>query len=645
MAPPAEVGSMAAIEVRTNAGLLGRFPVKHGRIVIGRSEESDVFLADYLLSRRHAEIEERNDGCYLVDLGSTNGTYLNGERIEGERRLQDGDLIAVGESRMIFSSGDGGIEDADDANRIAWREAAVREGVGREVALRAELGSEGRGQGGNGHQNGASAGGGIGAAMNAGAGPSAADDAYASLEAQVVDRIDDRTDENTVLVDAQSYTIRDLQARTTNRAVNVVDLTQKNRVYQLLSRATSLLLGHRPLPDLFERVLDVIFEAIPAERACVVLFDPRRGRHELKATRSRVGPTITRVSNAIARRVVERRVALLIANVLEDAVLRRRESIMAPGIRSAICAPLWWVPRVGAAEEVIGLIYADTVGLPGAFGEDDLEILTAFANVAASKIESTRLFEERVEKERLENEIRTAAEIQQSVLAQAVPEVPGCELAGASRPCEAVGGDFHDLAWEGGELRMALADVSGKGLGAAMLMSGLRSAVHAHWRDAALGMSATRINRTFFENIPLDRYATCFLGRYDPESGRLAYVNAGHPPPLLVRAQSPVVERLVRGGAGLGLFETAPFDEGFTTMTPGDTLLVYSDGVSESWPSVDEAEAVLIQLVRRFHSEPVVDLQREILAAVDRQRGSSPSDDCTLVVLRKSGTPEEPPPP
>jgi serine phosphatase RsbU (regulator of sigma subunit) len=526
-----------------------------------------VFLPDYRLSRRHAEIEQRGDAYFLIDLGSTNGTFLNGQRVVGERRLRDGDLIALGESRLIFSSG-------------------IPEDVGEAVTL----------------------------------------------------------------VGAQSFPIQHLQARITARSIEVVDLGRhrtpavaqtplpQTRVFQLLSKASASLLGNRSLPELFERILDVIFEAIPVQRCAIVLHDQRHDEAVVRAARSRAGDPIARVSQAISRRVMEQRVAMLIPNVFEDAGLRGRQSILATGVRSALCAPLWLSPRVGTAEEVIGLVYADTQEAAQKFAEDDLEILTAFANIAASKIESVRLIEENVEKDRLENEMRTAAEIQLSILPKDAPHVPWCELTGESRSCDAVGGDYHDFHWDGKQLSLAVADVSGKGLGAAMLMTALRAAVHAHWRDAALGAAVTRINRTFFENVPVDRYATCFLARFDPEVGRLVYVNAGHPPPLLVRARGHA-EMLDEGGPGLGLFDAAEFAVGEVVMEPGDALLVYSDGVSESWPTSAEAEDHLVEMARSYTAVPVGALRNEVLAAVERRHGGIRTDDCTLVILRWSPPP------
>jgi sigma-B regulation protein RsbU (phosphoserine phosphatase) len=540
---------MPEIEVHSTSGPRRRVPMTDGRMVIGRGEESHVFLPDYRLSRRHAEVEQRIDGFYIVDLGSTNGTFLNGQRILGEHRLADGDLISLGDSRLVFSSG-----------------------------------------------------------------------------------ASDETVEGGALDGAQAYRIKDLHARITDRSATARDPGRQSRVFQLLSKASAALLGQKTLPEIFEQVLDVIFEAIPVQRSAIVMLE-EGADPVVRASRSRTGQPITKVSRAIAKRVVQQRLALLVPNIAEDVTLRGRKSIMGAAIRSAICAPLWLPPRDGAHEQVIGLIYADTQDFERRFDEDDLQILTAFANIAASKIENTKLFAENAEKQWLEGEMRTAAEIQRSVLPRDAPRVPGCELYGESRSCESVGGDYHDFQWDGRALSFAVADVSGKGLGAAMLMAALRAAVHAHWQETALDEAAKRINGTFFENVPSDRYATCFLGRFDPASGRLAFINAGHPPPLLVHANGRT-DSLHEGGPGIGLFAEGEFTLGERTLMRGDTLLAYSDGISESWPDAALAEAALTELARAYAAVPVAALCHEILAAVERRRGGVRTDDCTLVVLR-----------
>ena len=150
-----------------------------------------------------------------------------------------------------------------------------------------------------------------------------------------------------------------------------------------------------------------------------------------------------------------------------------------------------------------------------------------------------------------------------------------------------MGGDYYDFAVEAGRLRIALGDVSGKGTGAALLMTVLRAAVRANWAEPSLSDAMARINRTVCQNVPSNKYVTFFLAALDPASGRLAFVNAGHNPPLLVRKDGSV-ERLATGGLVLGLFENVVYEEGSVGIERGDTLVAYSDGVTETWSPEDE---------------------------------------------------------
>jgi phosphoserine phosphatase RsbU/P len=212
--------------------------------------------------------------------------------------------------------------------------------------------------------------------------------------------------------------------------------------------------------------------------------------------------------------------------------------------------------------------------------------------------------------------------------------VPGFDVSASTRPCRTVGGDYYDLCLDGERLHLALGDVSGKGLGAAMLMIALRAAVRTHWTEGRLAEITGRINGTFHQSVPDDKYATFFIGRLEARTGRLTYVNAGHNRPLLVRADG-TCETLATGGTVLGAFETAVYDEDVTILKPGDTLLVFSDGVSESWPDPDEADRALCGLVREGRNVDAATVQRNIFAAVDRLASPRPLDDRTLLVLKR----------
>ncbi|MCU0241757.1 MAG: SpoIIE family protein phosphatase [Vicinamibacteria bacterium] len=413
-------------------------------------------------------------------------------------------------------------------------------------------------------------------------------------------------------------------------------LMRQNRVLTLLVQAYSELLEHRPLPVLFESILKLLLDAVPAERAAILLIEDG-GAPIVIASRSRQGPPITRISRAIAGRVLQDRVSMILPNLLEDVAFNTQASILSAGIRSALCAPLLIDTPETGAESAIGLVYLDTRFTAYTFNEEDLHVVTSLANIAAANIEHTRLLEESTEKRRLEDDIRVAAEIQRSLLPERAPSLPGWEVVGSTRPCRMVGGDYFDFEIEGGRLLLALGDVSGKGTGAALLMSVLRAATRAHWALGTTAEAVAHINRTLCQNVPANKYITYFLAQLDPGQGRLSYVNAGHNPPLLMRANGELV-RLEEGGMVLGLMDHAPYAQAEVALQAGDTLLVYSDGVSETWNSQDEefGEGRLAELAIAMHTLAPAALQEEILRAIDGfSSGARATDDRTLVILKR----------
>ncbi len=435
------------------------------------------------------------------------------------------------------------------------------------------------------------------------------------------------------------FSVKELSAISTRPAIDPGELQRQNRVLAILSKAASELVVHRPLGELFDLVLGLLLEAVAAERGAILLLEGAPPHPVIKASRSRSGDPLTRVSRSIARRAIEERVSLLLPNVLEDVRFKSEDSILASGIRTAMCAPLWFTAGGDGRDSVIGLVYVDSLQQSHAFTEDDLRVLTALANVAAAKIENVRLLEESLEKRRMEEDMRMAAEIQNGLLPREAPGVPGWDVAGCNRPCRTVGGDYYDFAIEAGRLLLALGDVSGKGTGAALLMTVLRAAVRAHWTEPSLSDAVSRINRTVCQNVPSSKYVTFFLASLDPATGRLDYVNAGHNPPLLVRAGGEV-EKLSNGGLVLGMFENIVYEGGRVEMGRGDTLLIYSDGVTETWdPDGDEfGEDRLEGLVVRSRTLAAESLQDAILREIEAfEEGARATDDRTIVVLKRAG--------
>lgn len=435
----------------------------------------------------------------------------------------------------------------------------------------------------------------------------------------------------------RAFSAREISDVVTGGARDGLALARQNQILDTLRKATKQLVVHRPLPELFELLLDLLFAAVPAERGAILLLEGDPPTPVIRGSRSRAGRRIRTVSRSIASRVLDEGVALLLPNALDDPTFGDAESVVLSQVRSALCAPLW--TESGDRESVLGLVYLDTCQLTDAFDENDLGLVTALANVAAVKIQNAFLLEDRVERRRLEEEMRLAAQVQASLLPDHAPDLPGYSLAGSNRPCHLVGGDYYDWGLAHDGLCFALGDVAGKGAAAALMMTALRATIRAHGHERDAELMARRINDSVCESVPPGRYATAFLAHLNPGTGRLTYVNAGHNPPLLVRADG-AVERLERGGLAFGLFEWARYEAGAVELGPGDALVVYSDGVSETTsPDGEEFGPARIAAIagngRHVEAggiELAIRLELEAFAA-----GAHPSDDRTLVVLKREG--------
>ena len=524
----------------------------HVRTTVGRAEDNDLCLPDALLSRHHAEFLQHDGACYVVDLDSSNGTYVNDIGVRGEQVLHEGDTITVGETSLMF----------------------------HEKSLLSDTGEQ---------------------------------PADGTVRSEVIPET----------------------TRSTKKAIDVTDLISEDRVLGVLCRATNALVVHRPLPDLFNQILDAILDSIPAQRAAIMLLEGQPPVPTLKATRTRFGSPITTVSQDIARRALNDRVAFVLRDVLDDPEIRDRASLSADSIRSVMCAPLWSNLNPGDHGHLLGLVYLDSQSDVPPLTYRDLQVLTVLANVTATKIESARLLEENLQKRRLEEDLRLAAEIQSDLLPRNSPEIPGYDVDGTTEPCRMVGGDYFDFEYDGEVLHLALADVSGKGIGAAMLMVALRATVRAHWRDGSLPEATSRINRTFHMTVPSDKYATFFVARLELRTGCLTYVNAGQNKPLLIQPDGQW-QSLEVGGTVVGAFAETSYQQGTAVLEPGARLLVFSDGISESWPDADVADRQLVAISQlRGRDTAAAALRADIFHAVDQVSGFKTADDRTLLVIQR----------
>ncbi len=278
---------------------------------------------------------------------------------------------------------------------------------------------------------------------------------------------------------------------------------------------------------------------------------------------------------------------------------------------------------------------------------DDVDFLTALGQLALTAVENARGVAARVEKERLEEEMHLARSIQERLLPQQLPAVEGADLAALNLPSRFVAGDYYDaLRLDDNRVLVAVADVSGKGIPASLLMANLQACLHLVAASLSAGTvdlptATQRVNRVIHRNTGLTMFITFFWGIYDRRDGGFRFVNAGHNPPLAVRAAGGIDE-LQEGGVLLGVLAEAPYAEGHTTLEEGDVLVLYTDGVTEAWSATDAddefGEERLTETVRAHREQCADGVMDALREAVRTHTGGGPlDDDLTVVVLKREG--------
>ena len=310
-------------------------------------------------------------------------------------------------------------------------------------------------------------------------------------------------------------------------------------------------------------------------------------------------------------------------------------------MRDGSCSKFLAVPISVPGRRLGVLAVADKESRDGRvldFTPTDARLLSLFANQAAAAIETARLHKDAIEKERIERELEVAAAIQRQILPRDLPRVEGVELAARNRPTRQVGGDYFDwFPLSEGRLAFLVADVSGKGVPAALLVSTVHAAVHLQIDDAkTVAELIGRIDRHLQRYAATRKFLTVFFGLVEPETGVLRYVSAGHNPALLRRADGPI-EQLKSTGVPLGMFPHASWKEESVVMGKGDLLCVYTDGVSEALDASDEEFGLdrLTALVAEGTGPE--ELTGKVFDAVEAFAADVPQyDDQTLLIVRRT---------
>ncbi len=568
-------------------GISVRWALVPGVHVIGRDPKNALVLNDATVSHRHAEIEVQGEVATIRDLGSRNGTWVNESRLTDPAVLEEGDRIRFGKVALVF------------------RRAAPSAEPGARGGPADLLRSFGRHRG------------------------------QAKEEAARGFRVRDAGPTENLLSDEEGLsTFYRLDAATASEPGGT---WREPKLLRTVADAGRLLMGHQPLPDLFETVLDLIGRVVDARRILILLSEAEGSPPVVRAARPPVPPgERILLSRALLDTALQGRESLLIVDARTDARFGSRESIIAQDVRAALVAPLV------DAENVIGLIYADSADPRVVYDQDQLRVLTLLAGLVAVKITTTRLLEAQQEMERLEQEMETASRIQQGLLPSTLPVEPGYELHAFQTPCRMVGGDLYDaLRLEDGRLLLLVGDVCGKGMGAALLMANILAGLRLLSEDGLpLVPLAERMNRQMLRATDSVRFATLFLARLDPSNHRLEYVNAGHVLPLLCLPGGEV-RPLASTGPPIGLLEGIPFEADAIDLPPGALLCVVSDGIPEAQRGEEcFGDERLERAVTERLGLPLCEIAagvRNDLAAF--LQGEPPGDDITLMLLRRTEQP------
>ncbi|MGQ9898313.1 MAG: SpoIIE family protein phosphatase [Acidobacteriota bacterium] len=397
----------------------------------------------------------------------------------------------------------------------------------------------------------------------------------------------------------------------------------------LFSKVIETLSMDQSLEDTLDTILGLAFDAIAPERAYLLLQD-EHGQLQPKAHRTTQQTAQIEVTlpQFIQSQVLQDGKPILVSYARRGEVCQADTSTP-----SLIAAPL----LVGG--EVLGMLYMDNPSAPAYFNQNDLDLLTTIARVAAIKIQNTRLLEVHLEARRFEEELQVASEIQLSLHPTRPPQLAGWDIAGLSFPCREIGGDYYDFIPRGnGKLILAVGDVSGKGMGAALMMSSIHAALRAQAQTArTLADIVVAVNDYLVENSPENKFLTLFCAELDPVSGILHYTSAGHEPALLVRMDGTYTE-LPAQGIPLGIMPNISLVVHQISLAPGDVLTIYTDGLTESLNEQNEILGLerLAQTIIKHRGLSASRLRDRVDEAMSRFVGGAPAaDDLTLVLLRR----------
>lgn len=573
---------------------------------IGRGTGNSLPLPDdHGVSKVHSRLFVEQQLLMIEDAGSRNGTYVNQVKIAGPAPLASGDVIQIGSSIITLTI----LEETAQTPAAPAPKPVAQAGMTCIFSIK-DLEEQWR------------------------------------LPEEAGSRVDKLLSEikslGVVQDIASTFKDRTEQDRVFHDSVRI--LLNENKRLGVLQEIASSLLDHNDLDRLFQDCLNLIFTVIPARRGCLMMLE--NNELQVKAVRALEkdaavpAPDIIRFSNTIRRLVVEEKSAVLTANVEGDPQLEGAHSIIIQGIKSVLCVPLW------NGDRTYGLIYLDSSFHEKTFNENNLRLLTAVANLVTMKIENFLFIQELLQKKAMEKELEFASDVQRFILPAEFPAIPGVESSVFYQSCLQLGGDYYHCFPRpaGQEYLTVIADVMGKGTGAALLTASLHAYMHAYSEEGSpLKELVERLNRAIISICDGQIFVTFFALLFDTLHCRAYYCNAGHNPVVLARAGGEV-ELLREGGPLLGFSPDVPYAVSEISLRQGDVLALYTDGLTEM--ENPAGEMLGLDFLSRFMMEnrhlSCPEISASLLREVHAFRQNAPPHDDLTGIFFKCGIAKKP---
>lgn len=557
------------------------------KIRIGRHPSSEIVLDNAAVSRFHAQILQSHGNFYIEDLRSRNRSFLNDEIFEGRTELHDGDSLQV----------------CDFEFRFHYKMPAVvqvsSESPNDSSSLRTNIGASTR-------------------------------SSRLGIELKGLE-VESATDES---LDSSSI-ITTLNASSSEGLKLGVKPEAKLRAVLEISNAVAHTLQ---LEDVLQKTLDGLFKIFPqADEGFVLLKDLEKDKLLVQATKSRksVEDESVRISMTIVQQAMNEQKGILSADAVKDSRFTMSDSLSELQIRSMMCAPL-----VGQSGDVLGVLQIDTKNLKQQFTQDDLDMLVSVVSQVGLAVENAYLHEELVSQREVERDLEVATQIQLSFLPSQTPKIPCYEFADHYESAHHVGGDYFDyIVLPDGRVAIALGDVAGKGIPAALLMARISSLARFHLLTKPTAAEAvTGLNSEIASSGLGHRFITFLVAMIDPKVNEITITNAGHLPPLLSNSKGEIRE-LAKDVAGmpLGIVRDQEFRQVKVPFLHGDILTLFTDGVTEAMNSQNEmyGKTRLCQFLSNgpHSADEVIE---GIVADIDKFcEGRTQRDDMCLVCIRR----------